>query len=261
MNTKLDILKKIKSGDVAMKPRWHFALRSSMLLLGVVFVSLLVVYLISFIMFFLRQSGIGFAPLYGFRGITIFVMNSPWLLIASAGALLLVVQQLVREYSFSFKRPLLYSMIGIVLAVLLGSYVIGQTQFHPQMQGVTAERNVPIFGSLYRGIYNQRPGNITFGVVTSVTESGFIMMVEDESVAVQVTEDTRLRGGNRKYAVGTEVLVFGDRENDIITALGVRPAPENFNSSAARRPGMQSDNTGTVRPDRLESSERPNRFE
>ena len=111
MNTKLDILKKIKSGEVEMKPHWHFVLKSLLLLLGVIVISLLVVYILSFILFFLRQSGIGFVPLYGFRGVIIFVMNSPWLLIASVGALVVVLQLLVKKYSFSFRQPLLYSLL------------------------------------------------------------------------------------------------------------------------------------------------------
>jgi hypothetical protein len=239
MNTKLDILEKIKAGEVAMKPRWHFVLKSLLLILAVAVASLLVVYLLSFILFFLRQSGVGFMPLYGFKGVSVFVMNSPWLLIVSSGALILILQLLVKKYAFSFKQPLVYSLVGIIVLVLIGAYSIEQTQLHSRLQGFSQERNTPLFSSLYRGIDEKRPENILFGTVTEVTEQGFILELDTgENLTILVTEQTKMRSDSR-YSAGDTVFVFGDRaDREVIEALGVRPAPENFNHVELERRGL-----------------------
>jgi hypothetical protein len=243
-NLKNNILNKIKSGEVDMKPHWHFALKSLLLILGIIVAVLLAVYILSFIHFYLRQSGIGFVPFYGFRGLSIFVMNSPWILIASAGALLVVIQLLVRKYSFSFRQPLLYSLFGIIILVLLGAYVIGQTQIHPRLRGFAEERSVPIFGPLYRGIDEKRPESITFGTITEVHDNGFVLESDKgEMLTIVLTSRTKRRPG-KSFTVDETVLVFGDRDEDTVTAIGVRPAPPDFDFNRRGNLGPQ----GSLRP-------------
>jgi len=214
-----------------MKPHWHFVLKSLLLMLGIVVAVLLTVYILSFIHFFLRQSGVGFVPLYGFRGLSIFVMNSPWLLIASAGALLFVIQLLVRKYSFSFRRPQLYLLVGIIILVLFGAYIIGQTQIHHRLHGFAENRGVPVFRQLYRDIDERRPESITFGTITEMRENGFVLESnKGEVVIIVITENTK-RPLNKTFVEDETILVFGDREGNTIRAIGVRPAPSDFDFS------------------------------
>lgn len=227
-NLKNNILNKIKSGEVDMKPHWHFVLKSLLLILGTIVAVLVTVYILSFIHFFLRQSGVGFVPFYGFRGLSIFVIHLPWLLIASAGALIVVIQLLIRKYSFSFRQPLLYSLIGTILFVLFGAYIIEETQIHPRLQGFAEDRGVPVFGPLYRGIDKGRPESITFGTITEIHEGGFVLESDKgETITVVLTSQTR-RPPSKIFTVDETVIVFGDRERDIVTAIGVRLAPPDF---------------------------------
>jgi hypothetical protein len=243
-NLKDNILNKIKSGEVDMKPHWHFALKSLLLILGIVVSVLLAVYILSFIHFYLRQSGIWFVPFYGFRGLSIFVMNSPWLLIASAGALLVVIQLLVRKYAFSFHQPLLYSLLGIIILVLLGVYATLQTQIHPRLHGLAQDRGISVFGPLYRGIEERRPESITFGTITEVHDNGFTLeSVKGEIVTVVLTSRTK-RPPNRTFTVEQFVIVFGDREEDSVTAIGVRPTPPDFEFNRRGNLGPR----GSLRP-------------
>ena len=145
MNTfKQDILKKITAGEVEMKPRWYFILQSLLLIVGVITATLVAVYLLSFVSFTLRQSGVGFIPLYGFRGVSQFVMSSPWLLIFFTGTFLSLLYLLVSRYSFSYKRPHLYSMIGVVVFVLLASFAIEQTVMHQRISQYSERHHLPL---------------------------------------------------------------------------------------------------------------------
>ena len=79
-----EVLEKIKSGQVKMRPKAHFVLKTALVALGFILIILFVLYLISFIVFTLRMSGIWFAPGFGLYGIKIFLFSLPWLLILIA---------------------------------------------------------------------------------------------------------------------------------------------------------------------------------
>lgn len=222
---KNNLIDKIKAGDINMKPRWHFVLRSLLIIFGVITASLVVVYLLSFVLFTLRQSGVGFLPLYGVRGISLFVMNSPWLLIGSAGITFIALQLLVHKYSFSYRQPLLYSVMSVIALVLFGAYAIEQTPMHQRLQEITKERNVPVVGAMYRDVMERQPELVTVGYVTAVTESGLeIVSREKEQLSVYISNATKQKPDSL-YQTGDIVMVFGDRDGEIIEALGIRPAP------------------------------------
>lgn len=222
-NFKDNIINKIKTGEIDMKPRWHFVLKSLLLVSGLLTVALLVIYLLSFIFFALRQSGIAFAPLYGFKGVSLFVMSSPWLLIALAGVFVVLLYVLVTKYSFSYQKPLLYSMIGVILLVLVGSFVLQETGMHQRLQQYSERHNVPVFTPLYKGLKGERPDNVLQGTITELTSEGFILQVESgDRVIVVTTEETRQRPTDVRF-VGESVFVFGDREGETISAFGIRP--------------------------------------
>jgi len=225
-NFKQNILKKIKSGEVDMKPRWHFVLKSLLFILGIVTVTLVIIYLLSFILFTLRQSGVGFAPLYGFRGISIFAMSSPWLLIASAGAFVTVLYILITRYSFSYQKPLVYSLVGVILFTLLGSLLIHQTNIHPRLQQLSERNNMPIFTPLYRKASQHHPENVTVGVIVEINDKGFIIQSDQgDLLTVLITKATKQRRDST-YVVNQKVFIFGEKTEDTITAFGVRQTPK-----------------------------------
>lgn len=250
-NLKQNILKKIKTGELNMKPHWHFVLKGLLMVVGIIIVALCVVYLLSFILFTLKQTGVGFAPLYGFRGLSMFVLSSPWLLIVFAAAFLALLYILVSKYSFSYQQPLIYSMVGIVLLVLVGSFAINQTSAHRNLQQFAEHNNVPGLAPLYRGITNDRPENITPGIITELNTAGFVMQTDrSNQFTVLVSERTKSRRG-ATYDVGDVVFVFGEESDETIKAIGIRPAPRDFE---VRRPVLerkQSERIFTPKNDRL----------
>jgi len=62
---KADVLKAIKDGQVKMRPKWQFITKAALLIVGVVLVALTILYLVSFIVFVLRQTGLLFVPGFG----------------------------------------------------------------------------------------------------------------------------------------------------------------------------------------------------
>jgi hypothetical protein len=142
-NLQKDILNKIKTGEIHMKPKWHFVLKGALWLTATIAVALMAVYLLSFVFFLMRESGLLFAPLFGWAGVVLFVVSSPWILIGVVGVFLGVLYLLVSHYSFSYQKPLVYSMIGSVLLVIALSSFIQATSFHGRAGDFVARPRVP----------------------------------------------------------------------------------------------------------------------
>ena len=124
------VLAKIESGEAYMKPRWHFILKTVLWLSGTVIVALLLIFVASLTLFSLRQTGVLFIPAFGFRGIGAFLLSLPWILIVFAVVFIIVLEILVKRYTFAYRRPLLYSILGILFFVIIGSILISITHFH-----------------------------------------------------------------------------------------------------------------------------------
>ena len=61
-------MKAIEAEKVTMRPRWHYVLLSGMAAVGVIVLFLMLLYVVSLGVFFLRESGVWFAPAFGARG-------------------------------------------------------------------------------------------------------------------------------------------------------------------------------------------------
>src|SRR3989344_96910 len=86
------ILAEIKRGDLRMRPKWHFLLRAAILFFGTILLLLCLFYIVSFIIFVLRQSGAWFVPTFGVRGWLTVLAALPWFLILLALLLLATLQ-------------------------------------------------------------------------------------------------------------------------------------------------------------------------
>ena len=221
-NLQQNILDKIKAGEIGMKPKWHFMLRGLLWVVATLMVALIVVYLLSFVMFALRESGLMFAPLFGWTGIVLFIVSSPWILIATSGVFLVVLYMLVSRYSFSYQKPLVYSMIGLVLLVIALSSLIQATNFHGRAGDFATRHGVPGLAPMYRDI-GQRPArDITRGTVSELTDTTFMLTTENgDRYTVELTKRTKLPRAS-KLADGNVVYVFGPKEEERINAFGVR---------------------------------------
>lgn len=219
------VLTRIKSGQVAMRPKWHFALRAILAALASVIALLALLYLVSFVAFMLRETGVLFVPAFGFRGLSAFFASLPWVLLAVSAAFVAVLEVLVRRYSFAYRRPLLVSLAAIILLVLTGGIMIARTSFHRGLLRQAEERRLPLGEFLYRGYGRPRLRNIHPGMVTELIEGGFFMQSRrGESLRVMVNPETRFPFGI-DFAEGDAVVVFGERDDGTVRAQGIRSMP------------------------------------
>ena len=115
------LLAKIKEGQMVMRPRWHFVLKAVLGILGMIILAMAALYLISFILFALREAGLLFIPGFGFHGVGVFLFSLPWILILVSLIFIFLLELLVKRYAFGYRKPLLYSLFGVLGLVVLGS--------------------------------------------------------------------------------------------------------------------------------------------
>jgi len=222
---KAKVLAAIEGGKVTMRPKWHFLLKTALAIAGVVFLTLTLVYLVSFVVFAMRQNGSWYVTCFGSRGLRAFLTAMPWLLIFVAAAIFAILEVLVRRFSFSYRRPLLYSIIGILIFVSLSSLLVAHTRLHPGLLRHAQERRLPFGGAFYRGYGMKGARDVEPGFVVRLMDEGFEMdTYRGAHVPVLVTPSTEFIPDGR-VMVGDHVIVFGPTDEGRIHAFGVRVVP------------------------------------
>ncbi|HEX3099737.1 MAG TPA: hypothetical protein VHQ41_02070 [Patescibacteria group bacterium] len=217
-----NVLAAIDAGRVHMKPRWQFVLQGALMVAGLVLAALAVLFTGSFIVFLLEQNGAWFAPAFGGPGVRELFTALPLLFIAVALIFLLLLERLVRRYSFSYAQPMLYSVVGIAVFVAAGSFLIVQTHVHEGLFKQAQEEHLPIVGGFYRQFGEPHLDRIISGTIVEAFENGFyITDPEDQQFTIIVTPSTQFPTG-RDIDIGDNVIILGDRNGVNILAEGIR---------------------------------------
>jgi len=216
------VLDKIKSGQVKMRPEIYFILKTILLITGIIVVALFALYLTSFIIFALRASGVWYLPGFGFSGLRASFALLPWLLILASIFLIIVLEILVKHFSFTYRLPLIYLILCLIIFALLGSLLIDKTSLHPSFFNRAKERRLPVAGNLYRGFGMAKFNNAHRGIILEITANGFLMQTRsDERLTIVISADTRLLS-KINFNKNDMVIVLGERNNNTVHALGIR---------------------------------------
>lgn len=216
------ILNEIKKRKVKMRPKCYFVLKTLFYILGAVLVLILAVFLVSFIIFVLRVSGAFFLPRFGFSGLRAFLAFLPWVLIFMAVLFILITEVFAKRFSIVYRKPLLYSVLGLLLIVLIAGYFVVKTPFHKNLFNYAQSHPLPLFGRMYRDYGMRRPPHITVGTVVKISENSLEIETEKgERLKVVLSDEIGLSAG-QEAEVGDLIMIIGKRSNDSIQARGFR---------------------------------------
>lgn len=234
---KKSILNKIEHGEVAMRPHWQFVLQGVALITAAVFAVGALVYVASFVLYILQWSGAVYAPQFGTYGLVAFVLTIPWRLALIGLILLALIHVLVKRFAFSYHRPFLYTIIGVLVFTFVSALFIAQTSTHDQVRERMADQPLPLLASLYD---TDRPAELlTFGTVVDFVDDTYVLeTATGEMLTVVTTKRTRVP---RALERNTQVVVLGERIEDTITARGIRPADQVPGRVRALREQRQSE--------------------
>lgn len=219
------VMKAIQAESVTMRPRWHYVLLSGMAAVGVVVLFLMLLYVVSLGVFFLRESGVWFAPAFGARGWWELLHSLPLTLVFLLIVFTILLEMVARRYAFVYRRPFLVSAAVILVVVLLGGILVERTMIHRGLQRAAHDHMLP---PPMEGIYGHpshfaRPPGLFRGILSATTSDGFeaIDIDGDGTTTIIVTPRTQLPDGY-DFSVGDDIMVIGDvTSTDTIRAFGI----------------------------------------
>jgi glucan phosphoethanolaminetransferase (alkaline phosphatase superfamily) len=225
---KQSLLEKIKKGEFKMLPRSRFILKAVLIITGIIIVFGAALYIISFMLFIFRKSPLQFLPEFGFGGLRMLFGVFPWTLIIIALVFIVILEILVKRYSFAYRNPLLYSALAVIILVLVVGFIIGQTPLHRRMfQEVRAGR-LSFARPFYRNLDLRKPENVFHGTVLETSENSFTLETpEGKVLTVEIVPETMFPR-EKEVKKGDYVMVIGKIKENIIEAGGIRKLPKDF---------------------------------
>ena len=228
------IIHQIKDDKIKMRPKIYFILKSAAIAFGIFFVALFILYLISFIVFALRASGVWYLPCFGLRGIkTLFIML-PWLLILISVILIIILEILVKHFAFAYRKPVLYSILFVVIFALLGSFAVDRMGLQSGLFKRAEQGNLPIAGEFYSGLGKAENKDMRRGIVSEITDNGFLIKTRNNDILeIIITSETNFPF-NEEIQENDTIIVFGKQNNGSVQAIGIRKVDDDFMSLRRR---------------------------
>ncbi len=217
------VILKIEKGEVKMRSRRYFFLKTT-LVVGLIFLlSLSVLYLGSLIIFVFRANDIMLFSGMGFQGIRAVLWAFPWYLIILIVTLIVLAEVMAKEFPFVYRRPLMYSFLGIVVLVALGSFMVEAMSVHRTFFDMAKEERLPVMGGMYKHLGGIDIDNAYFGVLLEKDGNTWKMELESgETVLLEITRRTKGIRMLDEIKEGSGIVVIGEREGDVVEVLGFR---------------------------------------
>ncbi|HUX81051.1 MAG TPA: hypothetical protein VMV38_01885, partial [Candidatus Paceibacterota bacterium] len=166
------VLEKIHAGNVSMRSRIFFTIRA--IFIGAISLLILAasLFILSFVFFSVRESGVHYLLEFGEQGIGAFVALFPWRTLLLVFLLLIALEILLRNFKFGYRFPLLRIFLWILVTGVLGSILIGFTPLHSFLLSKADNDQLPLIGSWYEQIHDSHLAQGVYrGEVSSTTQT------------------------------------------------------------------------------------------
>lgn len=221
-----DVISKIEQGEVKMKSKRYFVSKTVLIFGFTALFSLLALYTGSFIFFILEENAILTLSNMGIEGLKLAILSFPWHLVVLVLSVTVLVEVMLKRFSFIYKRPLIYSMLAILLLVIVGSVVMGATSVHRSFFDLAEQDRLPVMGGLYRHFADLDIEHVHFGEILEVGNGKVVMELEGgEVVDLNITKSTKgYRRISEELEEGRNIVVIGEKydgEIDVIRFKGL----------------------------------------
>lgn len=176
------VLEKIKTDNISMHSRRYYRLRMAALLAVIVAIIVVSIFLLSFISFGLRTTGNSTLLGFGTRGYISFILVFPWILFVIDILLIIILERLLRNFRFIYRRAGVYILIGLLGLITLFAVAIDHvTSLHNKLLERADANALPFFNELYEQL--REPLDTDHGVCRCVvlTAAGPMLTVRGDS--------------------------------------------------------------------------------
>jgi hypothetical protein len=209
------LLAEIQEGKVAMHPRVLYLIQLLSLAVTALAILAVTVFIVTIIFFTIRISSHETLLGFGTNGIATFLLLFPWSLALFDGALVLLLQWLIRKFKFGYSVPVTF----VVGALVVGAGLVG----------FTLDRGTHVNDRLFEGrehLFHQELRGSGICRCTVLSIDGNKLLVEDTRDAT--TTLTIVLPAHDAHAtttglrVGDVVFIAGHEEDGVIKAFGLR---------------------------------------
>lgn len=224
-NLKSKILESVQKNNLTMIPKWKFVLFSLLGLVGMVFAFLLIVFVVSLILFVLSRYGFMYMPFFGVMHIFQTFRAVPVLLFLAAVLLIVLVEVLSRQYEFSFKRPLLVTVLSSTTLALVVGFVVSETKMHEYVKMYAKNNHIGMMEQIYDrpAPFKRRDGiDVVRGeVLLSSSTSTMLKLFNDAEIIAYVSATDTMYIPPK---IGDDIVILGTFVDDHFMIVRVRDA-------------------------------------
>ncbi len=217
-----------------MKPKWHFVIQAIALIFLTTIILVSLLYLFSFFLFATRTSGLWHLAAFGPRGFMALINAFPWLLFGFILVFVITLEALIRKFSFGWRRPFIYTFLGIVLIVSFSGWFLAQSSFHGDFYHQALNDHLPLMGPLYREQARIEFDNIYRGEIVSFNEERLQIKTEDGQELEFLWNDKNKISIN-DFKVGERVITAVAKEGNQWRVWRIVRFREGFFESPPRR--------------------------
>lgn len=230
---KEDILEKIKSGKLNMRPKYYFVIKLVFLAIATFVMFILSAVIVSYVIFTLKVSGQTNLLTFGPRGLYHFLLALPWLVLFIDVGLIIIIDWLLKSFRFGYNSSILFLLVVTLVSITVLATIINYTSFHKNLMNMAERKNLPFAGGFYMGIKKSHGSQGIFrGEIVSIESTSTFYIKHndfdsdtDDSVIEVFTPD-----GSDVFTLflrdGDEVFIAGDKIPDGIRAYGIRKLTE-----------------------------------
>ena len=222
---KNQVLKKIQNKEISMRPKLYFVTR----VVGAIVLSLLIfcalIFIVSFILFSIHESGEHLLLTFGNHGILTFLQVLPWTIIISSFLVLFFLEWILRQFKFSYRLPMIRIFLYTFIITTFLSILCVFTPIHTALLQNAEMGKLPIIGKMYEAIHDSHQDKgIVRGVINSINGNTFIISHNDGDTDADDgtwTVIVPLGSDVSSLYIGEKVYVAGVIKDGKVEAYGV----------------------------------------
>lgn len=227
-NIKNQILDKIKSGEVNMKPKFYFKLRLIALIVTIFLTFILSITLVSYVLFSISIGG-GMSLLgFGAKGIYHFFMALPWFILLLDVLLIVFLDWLLKSFRFGYNSSVLFLFVVTLVSITALASIINSTSFHKNLMYKAENNNLPVAGSFYIGLRKSHGNQGMFrGEIVSIEGTSTIYIkhndfdIDDNDKIIRIIVPINTDITSFPLNIGDNIFIAGDVIDDEIRAYGL----------------------------------------
>jgi len=228
-NLKSNILRFVEKNKISMIPRWQFMLYSLLSAVLLIFACAVLVFLGSMIVFILSVHGFMYLPLFGLGEAIHGLRSIPGMLFLLTIVLVLIIELLVRNYEFAFRKPMLITLVTVTASSIFLSFLLPLSSLHVEVRDFAKKHDLRFISYSRPLPFPEEETTILRGIVVATSSQSVTVRLFDEStqiIHISTTTKPFILPG-----VGDDVVIFGRFTKDAFEAIDIRKVDWVFDKS------------------------------